>query len=341
MLRRGRRRKIADRSRTMRAGALLLIVLVGACLSYMAVGLSAFDALYQTMVTVTTVGYDEIGTDDPSRSYRAVTLVVMVLGVGTTLYALGIAVEVLLEGRLEELFGRRKMHREIAAMEGHIIVCGGGRVGMELVTEILEAGKQLVMIDLQASSLEFPEGVFAIEGDATVDGILESAGVGRAESLVTALSTDADNVYVTLSARSLQPSLFIVARAHAHGADDKLARAGADRVVNPQFIGGRRMATYALQPNVAEFLDVTMHDGDVEWRLEEVTIGEKTAIAYETVGGLNIRRELGCLVLALRVGDRFINNPDPDVPLEPGAVLIAMGTHSELSSLREWAGNKE
>jgi len=331
------RTTIAGLGRARRALGFLLLVIVGSSLAYMSIGLDAFDALYQTVVTVTTVGYGEIGTSDPSTRYRVVTLIVMVLGVGTTLYSLGIGVEVLLEGRLEQIFGRRRMHRDIAGMSGHIVVCGGGRVGRELVTEIVESGRQAVVIDLGAESIQFPDGVHAIEGDATDDGVLEVAGIERAASLVTALSSDADNVYVTLSARSMRPDLFIVARSHAHGAEGKLTRAGANRVVNPQFIGGRRMATYALQPNVAEFLDVTMHDGDVEWRLEEVTVSPSSSMAGAVLGALKIRDRTGCLMLAVRVGDRFINNPNTDVSIDSGDVLIAMGTPTELRSLREWA----
>ena len=331
------RTTVAGLGRANRALSVLLLVIVGSSAAYVSIGLDPFDALYQTVVTVTTVGYGEIGTSDPSTRYRVVTLIVMVLGVGTTLYSLGIGVEVLLEGRLEQIFGRRRMHRDIAGMSGHIVVCGGGRVGRELVTEIVESGRQAVVIDLGAESMQFPDGVQAIEGDATDDGVLEVAGIDRAESLVTALSSDADNVYVTLSARSMRPDLFIVARSHAHGADEKLTRAGANRVVNPQFIGGRRMATYALQPNVAEFLDVTMHDGDVEWRLEEVTVSPSSSMAGAVLGALKIRDRTGCLMLAVRVGERFINNPGTDFSIDSGNVLIAMGTPTELRSLREWA----
>ena len=295
------------------------------------------DALFMTVITLSTVGYNEVGTDAPTTSYRVISLVVMVLGVGTTLYTLGILVEVLLEGRLEQIFGRRRMNREIASLSGHIVVCGGGRVGRELVMEIREAGVGLVVVDVEAPELDLPEDVIWLEGDATDDTVLRAAGLERASSLVTALASDADNVYVTLSARSIKPDLFIVARAYAHGADEKLTRAGADRVVNPQFIGGRRMATYALQPNVAEFLDVTMHDGNVEWRLEEVVVHSDSPMAGTPLGELKVRDQVGCLVLALRTEGRFMNNPDPGVVLVPGTVIIAMGTAQELDALRRWA----
>ncbi len=316
---------------------LVAVVWTSSGVAYLLIGLSPFDALYQTVVTVTTVGYAEIGTDDPSTTYRSVTLVVMVIGVGSTLYALGIGVEVLLEGRLEQLFGRRRMHRDIANMSGHLVVCGGGRVGHELVAEASDAGEQLVVIDRDPDRLELPPSVLGVLGDATDDAVLQEAGVPRARALVSALSNDADNVYVTLSARAMKPDLFIVARAHAHGAEAKLIQAGADRVVNPQFIGGRRMATYALQPNVAEFLDVTMHDGDVEWRLEEVTVAPGSSMAARSLGELNIRERVGCLILAVRVSGRFVNNPGAEVVPTGGTVLIAMGTPSELAELRSWA----
>ena len=306
--------------RARRALSLWVLIIISAWLAYMIIGLSAFDALYQTTVTITTVGYAEIGTNEASTTYRAVTLAVMVLGVGTTFYALGVAVEMLLEGRIEELFGRRKMDREIANMRGHVVVCGCGRVGSQLVDEILDAGKQLVVIDSEASSHNLPPSVSTIDGDATDDAVLRAAGVEHASTLVTALSSDSDNVYVTLSARAMRPDVFIVARAHAHSAEDKLTRAGADRVVNPQFIGGRRMATYALSPNVAEFLDVTMHDGDVEWRLEEVTVTAQSTMVGKNLGKLGIRDTVGCLILALRMAAGFVNNPGSDVELSEGTL---------------------
>lgn len=316
----------------------MALVIAAATLAYLALGLSVSDALYQTLITITTVGYHEVGENTETTQYRLVTSAVMILGVGSTFYTLGVLVESLVEGRLETVFGRRRTSKGIAKMNGHIVVCGAGRVGREIISEIAEAGKQFVLVDAVASQLNYPADYAVVEGDATDDELLRSVGVERARVLVSALSNDADNVYVTLSARAMNPNLFIVARAHALAAEDKLLRAGADRVVNPQFIGGRRMATYTLAPNVAEFLDVSVHGQQEEWRLEEVTVSASSGWAGRTVGEVRVRPTTGCLLLAVRTGaGHFVTNPPDDHPLEPNSVIIAMGRPEELEHLHELA----
>ncbi|MCB0992906.1 MAG: potassium channel protein [Acidimicrobiales bacterium] len=331
-------RPFRDIGRVRRAVALLGLVVAASTVAYLMLGLGLEDALYQTLITITTVGYEEVGNDTGSATYRAVTAVVIILGVGSTFYTLGVLVESLVEGRLELVYGRRRMTKGIAKMNGHIVVCGAGRVGREIISEIAEAGKQFVLVDAVASQLNYPNDYAVIEGDATDDDILRSVGVERASVLVSALSNDADNVYVTLSARAMNPNLFIVARAHASAAEEKLLRAGADRVVNPQFIGGRRMATYTLQPNVAEFLDVSVHGQQVEWRLEEVTVSPDSPWAGKTVGDVRVRPNTGCLLLAVRTrGGHFVTNPPDDQVLEANSVIIAMGRPDELEHLHELA----
>ncbi|MCP3939023.1 MAG: potassium channel protein [Actinomycetia bacterium] len=323
--------------RIRRAVGLLALVICGATLAYLGLGLTFSEALYQTLITITTVGYHEVGDNAGTDSYRAVTSVIIVLGVGSTFYTLGVLVESLIEGRLEHVYGRRRMTKEIARMNGHIVVCGAGRVGREIIAEIAEDGREFVLVDAVATQLNYPAEYPLIEGDATDDEILRSVGVERASVVVSALSNDADNVYVTLSARAMNPNLFIVARAHASAAEEKLLRAGADRVVNPQFIGGRRMATYTLQPNVAEFLDVSVHGQQDEWRLEEVTVTVDSAWAGAVVGDVRVRPTTGCLLLAVRTDGQFVTNPPDDHVLDPGSVIIAMGRPGELERLHELA----
>jgi voltage-gated potassium channel len=179
----------------------------------------------------------------------------------------------------------------------------------------------------------------SLEGDATDDEVLIDAGIQRAATLVAALSSDSDNLYVTLSARSLRPDIFIVARARTESAEPKLAQAGANRVVNPQQIGGARMAALATQPAVADFLDVVMHDGSLEFRLAEVHLERDSAVAGRTVREAQIRDRTGALILAVRGGDGgFLTNPSPDVHLEAGQTLIAIGTQEQLAALATAAG---
>ncbi len=310
--------------------ALTAVVLVG-WIGYMALGIGALDALYQTVTTVTTVGFREVVEFGTAEKWF--TIVLVIVGTGTALYTFGTVLEAVLEGRLKDLYGRRRMERNIANMSGHVIVCGWGRVGRSLTQIVAGSGLQVVVVDQDAervAGIVYP----SVLGDATDDATLQRAGIERARALVSALDTDASNLFVTLSARAINADLFIVSRARGDGNDDKLLRAGADRVVNPQAIGGARMAAFVLQPNVAEFLDVVMHDGSLEFRLEEVTVPAGSGLVGQSVREAHVRDRTGALVLALRHADgSFTTNPDPETVLAAGQVLIAVGTAEQLCAL--------
>ncbi len=211
-------------------------------------------------------------------------------------------------------------------------------MGRAIAKDVAADDAPLVVVDRDAQRLESaPHAV--VVGDATDDAILRRAGVARARALVAALDSDADNLFVTLSARALRPDLFIVARVRVDDSVEKLHRAGADRIVNPQSIGGARMAAFVLQPHVTEFLDVVMHDRDIEFRLEEVTVPAHSRVAGCTLREAQIRDRTGALVLALRDehGD-FSTNPSPDARIGGGQVLIAIGTPDELAALAALVG---
>ena len=222
-------------------------------------------------------------------------------------------------------------------MKDHVIVCGWGRVGREIARYVTGVGQQVIVVDSDAdriASCPHP----AVLGDATDEAVLRDAGIERARVLVAAINTDADNLYVTLTARSMAPSLIIVARARIEASEAKMTQAGADRVVNPQRIGGARMAAFALQPHVAEFLDVVMHDGSLEFRLEEVPVGERSPLVGSSLRDAQIRDRTGALVLATRdTGGHFTTNPSPETLIKPGEILIAIGTEAQLASLVEAA----
>ncbi len=322
---------MTGQSRLPLALTLLLTVFVVGTIGYVALGFSVLDAAYQTVTTVATVGFREVRPlDDAGKIF---TIVLILFGVGTALYTFSVVLESLIEGDLMELLGRRRMERQIDAMRGHVIVCGWGRVGRAIAEELTASGMELVAVDLDPS--RFGNGSWAsVLGDATEDRVLEQAGVAHARALVAALDTDAGNLFVTVSARALRPDLFIVARARVEASEEKLRRAGADRVVNPQSIGGARIAAFVLQPHVTEFLDVVMHDRDLEFRLEEVAVPDGSAIAGETIRSAQLRDRTGALVLALRELDgTFATNPSPDTTIQQGQVLIAIGTSTELEAL--------
>ncbi len=315
-----------------RVGIALLalgVVLVGGAIGYVVLGFGVLDAAYQTVTTVATVGFREVRP--LSSAGKIFTIVLILVGVGTALYTFSVVLETLVEGRLSEVFGRRRMERAIAGMSGHVVVCGWGRVGRSVGRFVGGARQDVVVIDHASARVA---DMATVLGDATDDTVLLRAGVERARALVAAVDTDAGNLFITLSARALNPGLFIVARARLDDSEAKLLRAGADRVVNPQQIGGARMAAFVRQPAVAEFLDVVMHDGSLEFRLEEVTIPDSSTLVGATLRDARVRDRTGALVLAIRKADgRFVTNPSPDTRLQHGDRLIAIGTATQLSAL--------
>ncbi len=311
----------------------LAVVLVIGTGGYVLLGFSLLDAVYQTVTTISTVGFREVEPLDATG--KVFTIFLILTGVGTALYTFTVALETLIDGHLRDLFGRRRMQRQMEKMTGHVIVCGWGRVGQSIAHYLAAAGQELVVIDRDPERIpEIPHP--HVLGDVTEDAVMQAAGIGRARTLVAALDTDAANLYATLSGRSLRHDLFIIARAHSDSSEPKLERAGANRVVNPQRIGGARMAALAMQPHVAEFLDVVMHDGDIEFRLEEIEVPERSSLAGRSLRETHIRDHTGALVLALRAEDgTFTTNPAPETEITPGQILIAIGTPAQLCALEE------
>ena len=314
--------------------AVLAVVAAGS-IGYIVLGFSPLDALYQTVTTITTVGFREL--HPLTTAGKIFTIVLIIAGVGTALYGFSVVLESLVEGHLRQHFERRRMQRDIARMSGHTVVCGWGRVGRAVAGYLAGQGAAVVVADLDPQRVaDVPHP--ALVGDVTDDEVLRKAGIMRARALVAAINTDAENVYVTLSARSLRPDLIIIARARTEASEPKLLRAGATRVVNPQRIGGQRIAAAALQPNVVEFLDVVMHDGSLEFRLEEMPVRAGSRLAGRTLQEANVGETTGALVLALRGRDgSFLANPPMHTPVGAGYILIAIGTEQQLSALQNAA----
>lgn len=298
---------------------------------YMILGLSFVDALYQTVITVSTVGFREVGTADQiDTDYKFFTIVLIMVGAGAVLYTLGVLIETLIEGRLSEEFGRRRMQRTIEDLSNHVIVCGWGQVGQSIAGTLTGEGHDVVVVDRRQ---KVADEQLHVVGDATDDAMLSAAGIDRARALVVALDTDADNVYVTLSGRAFAERLFIVARANDSDAEDKLYRAGADRVVNPHQLGGAHMAALVSQPNVTEFLDITMNNRELAITISELEVGPASMLARRAIKDLDLA---GNTILAIRRADgAFDHHPDLSLPAGVGDVLIALGTSSELSALHE------
>ena len=296
---------------------------------------------YMTVITLTTVGFGEV--KPLSDAGRAFTVVMVLVGVGVAMWFLRNLVEVVVGEEMRNLWGRWKMERKVGAMEGHFIICGYGRIGREVAAEFARFEVPFVVIERDPDVVrELREaGVLVVQGDATDDGVLESAGVGRAKGLVAAASSDAENVFIILSAKSLNPDLFIVARSETEVGQKKLLKAGADRVITPYAIGGRRIAVAALRPTVFEFLDTVMRGDEVRWSLEEVEIRPGSELEGRSLREADVRGRTGAVVLAVKTASgQLLTNPSPDRPLEAGDTLIALGTFEQLEKLGKEATSK-
>lgn len=313
--------------------ALLVVILIIGSIGYTLLGLSIGNAIYQTVITVSTVGYREVG-DVNTQYYKAFTIGLILLGTGTALYTIGVLLETLFEGQLDDQFRRQRMQRKVDQLKGHVIVCGFGQVGRAIVEEMHRSGRDVVVVDrVDPDPHDLPESVPVVLGEATDDDVLVDAGIARAGTLVVALDSDADNLYVALSARTENSDLFIISRANNSGVVDKLHRVGVDRVVNPHEIGGSRMAAMVLQPDVTDFLDVVMHDGALEVRMAEIEVGSGSSFVAKTVGEIVTPELAGTAVVAVRRSGSFLTTPSPELGIERGDVLIVLGTDDHLRSL--------
>ena len=315
--------------------ALLALVLVVGTVGYRLLGLTLVEAVFQTVVTVSTVGYSfphPIGS-----GIKIFTIVLVLVGAGSAAYTFTVTLELLIEGHMRDLIRRRRMERDIAAMQGHVVVCGWGRVGREVARYLVNAGQEIVVVDRDLERLATVDHPTVV-GDVTDDDTLLRAGIERASTVIAALDTDVDNLFLTVASRSFQPEIHVIARARSEDSEAKLLRVGADRVVNPQRLGGDRMAAFVTQPHVVDFLDVVMHDGTLEFRLEEVDVGADSPLAGETLRSTRVHERTGCLVLAIRRPDgTFTPNPSPEDQVRAGDVLIGVGTADQLAALMRYA----
>lgn len=327
-------------SRRLGIGLLaLLLVLVAGTVGYVAFGYGVLDAFFQSVITVTTVGFGEVHRF--SAGQKIFTIALILTGVGSAAYSFTVSIEALIEGYLADEFGRRRMERQIRQVRDHVVLCGWGRVGRSIARSLRSSKVDVVVIDSSAERAATVDGPYLC-GDATDEDVLRAAGIDRAAALITALNGDADNLYVTLTARSMCPDLFIVSRTASESAIVKLLQAGANRVVNPQDLGGARMAALATHPDVAEFLDVVMHDGGLEFRLEQVDVPPGSPLAGQTLRSAQVHAHSGALVLALRhPGQEFRTNPPPDAEIAGGDVLVVIGNSRQIDALRALATGAE
>ena len=315
-------------------GLLILAGIIAAgTIGYMQIEGWAFnDAVFMTVITISTVGYGEV--NPLSETGRIFTIFLIVGGVSGATLILSALIEYLIEGRLYTTLGRRQMKARIEKLKNHFILCGYGRVGEDIARTFVEEGISFIVVDNRPEIIARAEeaGHLHILGDATRDKLLSEAGIERAKGLVAAVDSDVDNTYITLSARGMRPDLFIEARASNAEAEIKLKRAGANRVVSPNTIGARRMAMLAIRPGVVDFIDTVTYGRGRELDMENIIIGDNCPMAGQTVEAIRRQSKVAILAIRKQTG-RLVTNPAGDTPVEVGDLLISIGTRKHMSSM--------
>jgi voltage-gated potassium channel len=330
--------------RLLGAMAVLLVLTGGGAIGFFALGAgrwSAEDCLYMTVITLSTVGFGELSHMHEVPGARTLTILLIVAGVGALAYVQGNLTALLVEGVIGQAWRRNRMRKAIEKLEGHIVVAGAGSTGKHVIEELLATGTPFVVIDRSMEHLERINADIAggkllyVHGDATDDHVLADANIARARGVVAALTHDKDNLFVTLSARSLNGTARIVAKIVEDHAAQKMIKAGASAAVNPTLIGGRRLASELIRPQVTEFLDHMLRDKSKNLRIEEVAVPERSSWVGQSLKDTPIRRETRLLVVAVRDTERrFTYNPEPEQVLEAGATLIVMGEAENVGKLR-------
>ena len=321
-------------------GVLALVMLLGG-FGYFALGRGLWtleQAIYMSVITVSTVGFAELPAFDQVPGAHGLTTAVIMCGIGAVAYFQSTLTAFLVEGAIGHAWRRKRMKRQIEALSKHIVVAGVGSTGRHVVEELRATSTPFVAVDrnrdhLERVAAELGGDFLYIHGDATDDEILREAGAERASGIVTTLNDDKANLFVTLSARSMNPSARIVARVIEPETAAKMSRAGANVTVSPNMIGGKRMASELLRPEIAAFFDEMSRDKHNP-QLEEIAITGGSPFAGKSVADLPSRRDANVALLALRDRDKFRYNPPPDSVLSTGGVLVVFGESSEVEKLR-------
>jgi voltage-gated potassium channel len=297
--------------------------------------LPLFESFYMTMITVSTVGFGEL--QEFSRGGRVIVIIVIVCSMTIVAYTVGTFLKVVIEGELSKSLGRRKMEKAVELLENHFIICGFGRIGTLIARELYVNKIPFVVIEHDEAALELlsKEHYLYLDLDATNEEALLQAGIMRARGLVTAVRSDADNVFITLTARSISQNVFILARGSDERDEKKLRMAGASKVVLPYLIGGKRMAQALIRPAVVDFIDVAMMDSDLGLQMEELPITVKGFATGKNLIESNIRRDHGIIIVAIKRAADMLFNPAPQEILLAGDLLVVLGKKGDLENLKE------
>ncbi len=323
------------KARLLRVLLAIAVVLALGTVGFVAIAdYPVFDAFYMTLMTITTVGYAEI--HPLARAGRVFNSFVIFFGVSIMFLAVGATTQTIIELELSQYFLKRRVRRMIDKLDDHFIICGFGRVGRGAANELQRAGVPFIVIDNHDDMVEraMKSGMLAVLGDASRDENLRDLGISRAKGLIAALATDADNLFLILSAKGLNPRLIISARVSEEGSEQKFRRAGADSVFAPYDITGTRLAQAILRPHVATFLDFTTMGMGLNVSIEQVRVSEGSECVAKSLGEIQLRRQVGVIVLAIRkAGGTMLFNPDADAEIVAGDFLIAMGDAAQLRQL--------
>lgn len=311
-----------------------LLVLVGTVGYALLEDWSWFDAMYMSVITLMTIGYSEVHELD--QTGRAFTMLLALLGATTLAASATYVLKFIVSGELNKTFGRHRMQRVLDHTHDHVIVCGFGRVGRRVVADFEGSQVPVVIVDQDEERVKGTS--LWVAGNVTEDDTLKRAGIARARALVAAVPSDADNLYVTMSARLLNPQLTIVARAEGEGAEEKLLRAGASRVISPTAIGGQRVVQAVLRPAVLDFIDLATKSQHLELQMEQALVQKGSKLDGVTIGDASLRERCDVLVVAIQRSDgRMLFNPPPDVRMSDGERLVVLGNRESLDKLESLA----
>lgn len=295
-----------------------------------------FDAFYMTMITISTVGFQEV--KQLTIYGRIITIMIILSGVSISAYAIGTLLRMLIEGELRKEFGRKKLERQIQSLQNHYIICGFGRIGKLICKELFVRKVPFVVIENNSSAIEELEklGYLFVAMDATTEEALMKAGIMEAKGLVTAVMSDADNVYIVLTARGLRNDIFILSRGSDEKSEVKLLRAGASRVVLPYQIGGKRMAQVLTRPTVVDFLDTAMMDSELGLAMEELKVGQASSMVGKSLIESNLRKDYGVIIVAIKKAHgKMIFNPLSSEVIEAGDIIVALGKKDMMEKMSD------